>query len=126
MNVSFERLLGPERCFLMLMYDSRKTVCARFRKSATVRIVVEAKPFFMDSCSESNQLATSRSFCTMVASWHLILTPMYNWLIQLFGEANVMMVKEYSRMSVLVSKESISQESLCPHPHCFPYLMASA
>src|SRR5436309_12275071 len=30
---------------------------------------------------------------------------------QLFGEANVMMVKEYPRMSVLVSKESISQES---------------
>jgi hypothetical protein len=55
-----------------------------------------------------------------------VLTPMYNWLIQLFGEANVMMGKEYSRMSVLVSKESISQESLCPHPHGFPYLMASA
>lgn len=25
MNVSFERLLGPGRCFLMLMYDNRKT-----------------------------------------------------------------------------------------------------
>src|SRR2546421_3835705 len=33
------------------------------------------------------------------------------WVFQLFGEANVMMVKEYPRMSVLVIKESISQES---------------
>ncbi len=48
-------------------------------------------------------------------------TPTYFWLFQLFGEANVMMVKEYPGTSVLVSKESISQESLCPHPHCFPY-----
>src|SRR5205809_6524742 len=32
-------------------------------------------------------------------------------VFQLFGEANVMMVKEYPRMSVLVIKESISQES---------------
>jgi hypothetical protein len=28
-------------------------------------------------------------------------TPTYFWLIQLFGEANVMMVKKYLRMSVL-------------------------
>src|SRR5437660_7625340 len=47
-------------------------------------------------------------------------------LFQLFGEASVMMVKEYPRMSVLVIKESISQESLCPHPHCFPCHKVSA
>src|SRR4051812_25868643 len=88
-------------------------------------LLIRHAPFVCQSICSQRSIASRRDVLTYIRNWvenqppkrllsgwapvwkrsvrfskPVILTPVYNWLFQLFGEANVKLRKEYPRMSV--------------------------